>query len=71
MNYAIYKTLDITAKEINDSINNCIELDGIEVSMYADGWIIAEPSDLNVEDWSRNTGDYRIEQLHGTSDSYE
>lgn len=68
MNYAIYKTLEFTAKEINDSINNCIELDGIEVSMYADGWIVAEPSDLHVERWTRNKEDYRIESITVKSD---
>ena len=63
MKYAIYKTLDITAKDIDDCINNCTELEGIEVSLYSDGWIIAEPDYLHVEPWSRRKEDYRIETI--------
>ena len=63
MMYAIYKTIKYTAEEINASIDRCEELPGIQTSLYADGWVVAEPEDMHVEDWHRNKDDYRIECL--------
>ena len=63
MKYAIHKSIPYTAEQINDSINRGEELPGVETSIYADGWVIADPAGSHVEDWTRNKEDYRIETL--------
>lgn len=67
MKYAIHKSLNITAKDIDDSINECREINGVEVSIYRDGCIIAEPSNTDTKGWSRNKDDYRIETINPSS----
>ena len=71
MKYAIHKSLNISARDINDSINDCREIDGVEVSIYKDGWIIAEPSNLEVKEWQRNREDYHIETIGEEQQIYQ
>lgn len=61
MKYAIHKSIKYTAEDINKAIENCKELPGVETSLFADGWIIADPSGVHIADWSRSKDDYRIE----------
>ena len=64
MKYLIYKTLDLTPEEINDSIQHCYEFEGVEISIYRDGpMIVAEPKNIAKRDIERNSDDYRIEYL--------
>ena len=61
MKYAIHKSIKYTAKEIHDAIDNCKELPGVETSIYADGWVIADPIGEYIADWSRRKDDYKFE----------
>jgi len=64
LHYAIHKSLDVTAEEVDKAINECREVPGTKTEMYADGWIIVEPEDMHMEPWTRNTKDYNIETLY-------
>lgn len=63
MKYAVYKTLTLSAKEIVDCIQSCRDMDDVEITIYRDGWIVAEPKNLVVYPWSRNKDDYRFETI--------
>jgi len=64
MQYMIHKSLNITAEDINDSLDNCYEFEGIEVSIYRAGpLIIVEPKNIAERTIERNPDDYRMETL--------
>ena len=63
LHYAIHKSLNVTAEDIQKAIEECRDIPGVKTALYADGWIIAEPEDMHVEEWSRDVRDYNIETM--------
>ena len=60
--FFIHNSISYTGEEIAASIENMKELPGVYTSTYSDGTVIADPRP-NIEDWTRNKEDYRVEEL--------
>ena len=63
MNYAIHKKVPYDARAIERTIGSRSELPDVEIKIYSDGWVIAEPKGLNLDPWKRRKEEYMVFEI--------